>query len=172
MSAPTTPGAVATAQEVAATAPVLTLRVLGTPAPQGSKSAFRNKYTGRIQQVESSKRVKPWREAVKQAAVDAITATSWDRIEGPVELAIVFVFARPKSHFRTGRNANLLRDNAPDWKASTPDVSKAIRATEDALTDAGVWRDDGQVVHVEATKVYENRVWGLPGAHITVCKAL
>ncbi len=169
MSAIQAPGVLAEGE--AAGTPVLTIRVLGTPAPQGSKSAFRNKYTGRIQQVESSKKVKPWREAVKQAAADAIMASAWERAEGPVELHIVFVFARPKSHFRTGRNAHLLRDDAPHWRASTPDISKTVRATEDALTDAGVWRDDGQVVHVTALKVYEGRVNGLPGAHITIREA-
>ena len=48
-------------------APVITIRVYGTPAPQGSK-----RHVGRGVMVESSKKVKPWREAVKQAALDLI----------------------------------------------------------------------------------------------------
>ena len=43
--------------------------VLGTPAPQGSKHGYAVKakgaYTGKVAQVESSAKVKPWRMAVK-----------------------------------------------------------------------------------------------------------
>jgi crossover junction endodeoxyribonuclease RusA len=58
---------------------------------------------------------------------------------------MVFSFARPKSHYRTGRNAHLLRDGIPGQPMSAPDLSKLARATEDALTDAGVWTDDARV---------------------------
>jgi crossover junction endodeoxyribonuclease RusA len=39
-------------------------------------------------------------------------------------------------------------------------LSKIIRATEDALTDAGVWKDDALVVKLEAWKTYENEAYG------------
>lgn len=145
----------------------LTVRVLGLPAPQGSKSAFRNKYTGRIQQVESSKKVKPWREAVKSAVTDVI-GDGWVRIEGPVRVHVTFVFPRPKAHFRTGRNAHLLREDAPTYAVTRGDLDKLLRSTGDALTDAGVWRDDRQVAHVSADKVYESPDNGLPGALLAV----
>jgi crossover junction endodeoxyribonuclease RusA len=32
------------------------------------------------------------------------------------------------------------------WPMRTPDLSKLARSTEDALTDAGIWRDDARVV--------------------------
>jgi Holliday junction resolvase RusA-like endonuclease len=36
-----------------------------------------------------------------------------------------------------------------------PDLSKLIRSTEDALTDAGVWTDDARVVaYHQPRKVY------------------
>lgn len=169
MSAIQSPGVLG--EEVALSAPVLTIRVLGTPAPQGSKSAFRNKYTGRIQQVESSKKVKPWREAVLHACLDAIAARGWVRAEGAVEIGVVFVFPRPSSHYRTGRNAHLLRDAAPVVPAGGPDIDKLQRSTFDALTSAGVFRDDKQVARVYAAKVFESSAEGLPGAHITVREA-
>jgi Holliday junction resolvase RusA-like endonuclease len=97
---------------------------LGSPAPQGSK-----KHVGHGVMIESSKAVKPWREAVK-AAAPAI-----DRpLDGPIVVRMVFTVARPKSAKKT--------ETAP---YRTPDLSKLCRATEDAITDAGLWADDARV---------------------------
>src|SRR5690606_25696178 len=68
---------------------------------------------------------------------------------------MVFTLARPRSHYRTGRNAHLLRDSAPARPTGAPDLSKLARATEDALTEAGVWKDDAAVVEYRRlAKVY------------------
>ncbi len=120
----------------------LVVTVRGLPAPQGSKN---NYGTGRM--VESSKHVKPWREAVKHAALEVI-GDDWTLLDGPLLVSMVFTFARPKGHFRTGRNAHLLRDAAPWWPHGKPDLSKLARSTEDALTQI-VWSDDSRVVEYE-----------------------
>lgn len=127
--------------------------VYGLPAPQGSKRFVgRTTPTGRGLMVESSRHVKPWREAVKAAALDVVG----DRppLDVPLQLCVVFTFNRPRSHYRTGANNWLLRPAAPAAPATKPDLSKLIRSTEDALTDAGVWRDDSRVVQISAGKVY------------------
>jgi hypothetical protein len=119
--------------------------------------------------VESSKHVKPWRDAVRSDAADAIghlddewpglPARHRPPLDCPLVVDMVFTFARPKSHYRTGRNAHLLRDAAPPHPTGPPDLSKLARSTEDALTDAGVWRDDALVVaYGQLAKVY-------PGTH-------
>src|ERR1700733_10793757 len=124
------------------------ITVYGTPAPQGSKRAFavRGKGgapTGRVAVIESSHdRVKSWRQAV----VDAIEDADWLPLAGPVVAQITFFKRRPKSHYRTDRNAGQLRDSAPPRPHGKPDLSKLLRATEDAITDAGLWADDAQVV--------------------------
>lgn len=149
------------AEQTAAGPVMLIITVYGAPAPQGSKSAFRNQHTGRIQQVESSKKVKPWREAVKHAALDAIgrPGDAWRQppLDGALVVDMVFTFARPRSHYRTGRNNWLLRDNAPPRPISAPDLSKLVRSTEDALTDAAVWVDDARVTEYgRLVKVWAN----------------
>ena len=47
-----------------------------------------------------------------------------------------------KSRNTAGRNAGTLRDSAPAYPSGRPDSSKLLRATEDALTTAGIYRDD------------------------------
>jgi Holliday junction resolvase RusA-like endonuclease len=140
---------------------MIAITVHGTPAPQGSKRAIVR--GGRAHLIESSHdRVKSWRQAV----VDAALGEDWMQLRGPVEVDVTFRLKRPKGHYRTGRNAHLLRDGAPAYPATMPDLDKLLRATMDALTAAGVWADDAQVVTVTAAKTY-----GQPGADITVRQA-
>ncbi|WP_433341620.1 RusA family crossover junction endodeoxyribonuclease [Streptomyces sp. CA-253872] len=125
--------------------PVFEVMVHGAPAPQGSKSAMRNESTGRIQLVESSRFVKPWREDVVAACLRA-RKRGWQPLTGPLAAEMVFTLTRPRSHFGTGRNRNLVRPSAPALPMGVPDLSKLARSTEDALTTAGVYRDDALLV--------------------------
>lgn len=147
-------------------APVAVIKVRGLPAPQGSK-----KHLGRGVLVESSAKVKPWRQDVKHAAL-GVVGDDWTLLDGPLAVAMTFSFARPKSHFRTGRNAHLLRDGAPARPSGMPDLSKLCRSTEDALTGV-VWTDDARVVeYVRLGKHYAgsgaNGVLDVPGCVISV----
>jgi Holliday junction resolvase RusA-like endonuclease len=149
---------------------VLAIDVLGMPAPQGSKRAFVNKKTGRAQVVESSKdRVNLWRSDVVNAC-DKVRENIPDFIpfDGPIRLTFVFRMPRPKSHYRTGRNAHLLRDNAPAYPAGKPDLDKLIRSTADAMTTAGMYRDDSQIVDLGQTRKLYCAPNERPGALIIV----
>ena len=124
--------------------------------------------------VESSKRLAPWRDAVRASAVAEMARTGATRLVGAVAVSMVFYFDRPRSHYGTGRNAGVLREGAPHAPAVIPDLSKLIRSTEDALTDAGVWEDDARVVELGARKAYTTSTTHtgqiLPGAAIRVAE--
>ena len=122
--------------------------VHGDPAPQGSK-----RHVGNGRMIESSAKVGPWREAVKAAAQGLFTET----LTGPVWVRVDFYMPRPKSHYRTGANAALLRDNAPVYVAVKPDIDKCVRSTLDALGDMGVYGDDAQVAKVTAAMYYADK---------------
>jgi Holliday junction resolvase RusA-like endonuclease len=140
---------------VTAVAEALVVTVFGKPVTQGSKT--RTKWGIRD---DNADRLRPWREAVKQAALDALNAR--DRLEGPVLVDVVFTFDRPKSAPKS----------RPCWPItrSSGDLDKLQRALFDALTDAGVWRDDSQVVDVRARKVHvgDDGALRIPGAVVTV----
>lgn len=128
----------------------LTIVVFGQPAPQGSKKAFVNPKTKRAVMVESSgKRLRPWRADVKDAAEKI--AAGQPPLTVPLTVRMVFTFARPAGHFGTGRNAGLRKPSAATRPANTGtgDLSKLARATEDAITSAGLWKDDALVVEYE-----------------------
>jgi Holliday junction resolvase RusA-like endonuclease len=131
------------------TRPSLVVIVAGRPAPQGSK-----RHVGGGRLVESSAAVGPWRDAVRAATAATILATGWEVATGPVRLSAVYTMPRPPGHYRTGRNAHLLRDTAPAHPATRPDLDKLLRSTLDALVDAGALADDARVVDVSAVKAY------------------
>lgn len=150
---------------------IMKLTVIGTPAPQGSKSYKGRSKTGKAIMVESSKKVGPWRETVVYAARDEIANVGeWSVITDPILLKVTFSLRRPTSHYRTGKNAHLLRDSAPTRPGKYPDLSKLIRSTEDALTTAGVYADDALIVDLNASKVFAGSPEGLdvPGAVIEI----
>jgi Holliday junction resolvase RusA-like endonuclease len=149
---------------------MILLVVHGYPAPQGSKTAYAiTDKTGRARAVqkEASAAVGPWREAVKTVALQHRPAVPLD---GALELATTFLFRRPANHYGTGRNTHALKPSAPPFfRNSAPDQSKLIRSTEDAITDAGLWRDDARVVSHLAVKGWSDD--GFQGALITIAQA-
>ena len=76
-------------------------------------------------------------------------------LKGALTVAMTFYCKRPKSHFRTGRNAHLLKSGAPVIKLSKPDIDNHIKYYLDSCNGI-IWHDDAQVIRVEAWKVYED----------------
>jgi crossover junction endodeoxyribonuclease RusA len=124
----------------------LSVWVEGVPGPQGSKRAFgAGRPGGKIRMVEMSKKVGPWRNAVKAAWLE------WTRAQplgtfvrfhrAPVVVKLVFVMPRPQAQRK-----------ATKPMVERPDLDKLIRSTLDAIGMAGVWVDDSQVITVHAHK--------------------
>jgi len=137
------------------------ITVYGNPAPQGSKK-FVGVINGHGMMVESSKKVKPWRQDVKAAALAARAGEP--PIDGPVIARMVFTMPKPASAPKRKRTY-------PDKK---PDLSKLVRSTEDALTEAGIWRDDARVIgYQRVAKVFpgeDPEALDTPGVRITVMR--
>lgn len=137
--------------------PRLRFTVYGRPLPAGSKRAFAirkgGELTGRVAVADANPAQKGWQQAVASEAREAANGRVIEKGK-PVMLRVTFVLARPKAHYGTGRNASVLKDSAPAYPTGKPDTLKLTRAIEDAITAAGVWHDDAQVVWQEALKVY------------------
>ena len=136
--------------------------VYGSPAPQGSKS-FKGVINGHGVMAESSKKVEPWRMDVKAAAEKMLAehcATA--PMDGPLIVSMVFTLPKPTGAPKTRRT----------WPDKKPDLSKLVRSTEDALSDAGVWKDDARVVeYSRLAKVFPGEdpdALNRPGVRIVV----
>jgi len=127
----------------------MTITVIGTPQPQGSARAFVNKKTGRPIITSDNANLRPWRQDVRES-VRAIWGARPPHA-GAIWLAMTFRFQRPMGHFgKTG-----LRRSAPLEMVVRPDIDKLVRAVQDALKEAGVYRNDSQVVQlVDCRKRY------------------
>lgn len=135
----------------------VSLFVPGVPAPGGSKTVFRTP-SGKVNVTDAGgERNKNWRAVVATVAYAHFRGLPMD---GPLEVSVVFVMPRPKSHFR--RNGTL-RPNAPRLHTNKPDATKLWRSTEDALTGI-LWRDDSTICRQAVEKVYGD----VPGARLTV----
>lgn len=116
--------------------------VAGTPAPQGSKRVF----NGHVVDV-NPRALKEWRELVAHEA----QRYGVQRIETePVQITLDFYFSRPKAHFRANGQ---IKDSAPHYPATRPDIDKLARAVLDALTGVA-FRDDAQVARLDVRKRY------------------
>ena len=142
------------------------VRVYGTPATKGSMKCIGARGKVKHQLVEQlEKMLTPWRALVVKGGL-ALPVTD---LVGPIGVELTVTIARPKSHYRTGRNAHLLKDSAPLWpcQEGTGDVDKYGRAVLDSLQKgkasspgAGAMVTDAQVVELVSRKCYPDT----PGA--------
>jgi Holliday junction resolvase RusA-like endonuclease len=106
-----------------------------------------------------------WRLRVLMAAKQA-----WggEVLDEPLEVDLLFWFARPKGH-HTPRGA--LRVSAPRHHTTKPDRDNLEKSTLDALNGV-LWRDDSLVVGGYTSKRYVDELQTEPGALVTVRRAL
>lgn len=131
--------------------------VYGLPKAQPRTKARR---IGQHAGVYTPKTADAWKALVVMAA-RAAPGFPPSPVTGPVSLAAVFYLPRPK---------RLMRKRDPDgavWCPAKPDVDNLIKALADALSQAGVWRDDAQVTSLSVAKLYAEK-GGAPRADVFV----
>jgi len=111
----------------------------GSPAPQGSKTAYVR--GGRAVLVEANKRLPEWRSAVTEAARQAMhSLEQYIPFDKPIRLEVTFFIAKPAKPKHT------------IYPGSKPDLDHYIRAVGDSLTRAGAIVDDSLIVDIVAKK--------------------
>ena len=130
------------------------LFVAGKPQSRGSKRAFPFRRKGgqlAVAVSDDNPKSRDWMAIVADQFAQAMAGR--DPFSGPVGLRLRFVMPRLKSHFGTGKNAMVLKSNAPHYHTSKPDRGKLARGVEDAITGIG-YLDDSQVCCGPIEKVY------------------
>jgi Holliday junction resolvase RusA-like endonuclease len=135
----------------------------GIPVPQPRPRLARR---GRFTTVYNPSTANAWKASIKTAAIKA--GMRRQKLEGPIKVRLFLYFPRPKAHYRTGKNAHLLRDDAPvKWHTNKPDLDNCEKAILDALTGIEAWMDDCQVCDLHTRKFYANAD-DVPGAYLTI----
>lgn len=130
-----------------APAKLITIVVLGVPAPQGSKTAImRGNRPAVIEGGSATGRRKhaAWRQAVAWQA----RAVAPERpLDGPLNLTVTFRLPMPASRPAAVRRAGV------GWHAVKPDIDKLLRSTLDGITDGGVIVDDSRICAIHANAI-------------------
>ena len=115
----------------------ITFRVEGVPIPQPRhRASFRGGFARMY--IEKSHAIHHWKHLITRQAFELIENV----IEHCVKVDVLFVFkAKRKSEIG-------------NFKSSKGDIDNYLKAALDALTDAGMWNDDSQVVQVSAAKMF------------------
>ncbi len=127
------------------------LTIPGRPRPKGSSKWIPSATTGKSVPAHNAN-LEHWTASVTLAAQRSYGRSPTD---GGVRVVIDCFFRRPKAHYRTGRKAHLLREDAPSVHVQTPDVDKLARAILDALTGV-IYHDDSQVSALMVTKAWSD----------------
>ncbi len=121
--------------------PAVVFTARGVPIPKGSTKAFVPKGWKRPIITSDNAKSKPWQEDVLNAAVEAMGTRP--PFEGPVALRLAFFLPRPASAPRR-----------VIYPVKKPDLDKLVRCVKDAMTRAGVYRDDSQVIEISTSKAF------------------
>lgn len=120
---------------------MIDITVHGKPEPAGSKKAFvitdKGKTKARAVVVDANTKSTVWKASVARQALEQYEDAP---LEGPLAVAFIFFLTKPKS----------VKREKPSVR---PDLTKLIRAVEDALTGV-IWKDDAQIVRQTASKDY------------------
>ncbi len=147
---------------------ILEIEVIGTPQPAGSKRAFPYRKAGGdklgVRVADDNPKAAAWKDQIAWAARERMLEGAHKILLGPVLLQVCLYFKRPAGHYRGDGKSLNKKGLATPRPITKPDALKCLRAIEDALTEAGVWRDDAQVVLEVVSKHYSER----PGARITI----
>ena len=120
--------------------------VAGIPKAQPRVKAFvRGGHAG----VYTPDSAESWKQAVRQEA----TANAPESVVAwSVRVELDFFLPRPKAHLKRDGS---VKDWAPIWHDTKPDLDNLIKAVTDAITDTGrIWADDRLIYQISATKSY------------------
>ena len=128
-----------------ATTPIR-FEVFGNPLPM-PRHRFRvckNASGGNFARPYTTKEIMEWKALVYATA---LTHRPPSPMTGAVCVKLTFYIPRPKSHFGTGKNSETIKDRYRyAHHTSKPDIDNLAKPIYDALTRAGMWEDDRQIV--------------------------
>jgi hypothetical protein len=132
---------------------VISISVLGTPAPKGSSRAFYKAGMKRAVIVkDNSERQRGWDRNVRETALETLgPCLSPVFVQKPLQVELQFRITRPAGHWRS--DGMRLKPSAPIAPAGKPDIDKLARSTLDALIGLA-FDDDSRIVRLMLSKAY------------------
>lgn len=114
------------------------------PIYRGSARKGTREFTGRVAVLDRNSDVTRWRTSVFREARPGGRPVVSPVLSGPLVVRVMFSITRPVS-------VSVKRRPFPSVR---PDIDNLVKPTHDALTDAGLWKDDALIVSSISSKAY------------------
>lgn len=95
-----------------------------------------------------------YRKAIRNMAIAQMRNQKAEKIEGAVNMNIIYAFRRPQSLSKKERSEIDGGKTVP--KTTKPDIDNLTKAILDALNGI-VWKDDAQVTQIKIQKVWSSK---------------
>jgi Holliday junction resolvase RusA-like endonuclease len=76
-----------------------------------------------------------------------------EKMTKPIKCILHFYCKRPKTHYKTGKNAHILKDTAPKYNTNNKDLDNMVKFVLDALNDK-LYLDDSLIFEITCSKLY------------------
>ena len=76
-----------------------------------------------------------------------------EKMTKPIKCVLNFYCKRPKTHYKTGKNAHILKDTAPKYNINNKDLDNMVKFVLDALNDK-LYTDDSLIFEITCSKLY------------------
>jgi len=91
----------------------------------------------------------------KEDFVKLINNLPEKKMEKPIKCILFFFCKRPKSHYKTGKNINILKEASPKYNVNNKDLDNMVKFVLDALNDK-LYVDDCQIIEIQCRKLYSD----------------
>ena len=76
-----------------------------------------------------------------------------EKMTKPIKCILNFYCKRPKNHYKTGKNAHMLKDTSPKYNINNKDLDNMVKFVLDALNDK-LYTDDSLIFEINCSKLY------------------
>jgi len=89
----------------------------------------------------------------KDDFIKAIENFPEEKMTKPLKCVLNFYCKRPKNHYKTGKNAHILKDTSPKYNINNKDLDNMVKFVLDALNDK-LYTDDSLIFEISCSKMY------------------
>jgi Holliday junction resolvase RusA-like endonuclease len=79
-----------------------------------------------------------------------------EKMTKPIKCILNFYCKRPKTHYKTGKNAHILKDSSPKYNINNKDLDNMVKFVLDALNDK-LYTDDSLIFEITCSKMYSEK---------------
>ena len=89
----------------------------------------------------------------KDEFIKSIENFPTEKMSKPIKCILNFYCKRPKTHYKTGKFAHILKDTSPKYNINNKDLDNMVKFVLDALNEK-LYNDDSQIIEITCTKSY------------------